>query len=89
VEVTANGREVLAILHRVEAEWLGPEEVRRPTLRGTCSRCTMIVVPIVAASGAAGAERVVIDIPVGPTAKVRSQAAAQSLSACPSPVDRP
>lgn len=27
VEVTANGREVLAILHRVEADWLGPEEV--------------------------------------------------------------
>ncbi|MEO8807889.1 MAG: thymidine phosphorylase family protein [Burkholderiaceae bacterium] len=27
VEVTANGREVLAILHRVEADWLGCEEV--------------------------------------------------------------
>ena len=24
VEVAANGREVLAILHRVEADWLGP-----------------------------------------------------------------
>lgn len=27
VEVTANGREALAILHRVEADWLGREEV--------------------------------------------------------------
>ena len=27
VEVSANGREALAILHRVEADWLGCEEV--------------------------------------------------------------
>jgi len=40
-----------------------------------------LVASILSKKLAAGSERVVIDIPVGPTAKVRSSAAAQSLAA--------
>lgn len=40
-----------------------------------------LVASVLSKKAAAGAKRVVIDIPVGPTAKVRSQAAAAALSA--------
>jgi thymidine phosphorylase len=40
-----------------------------------------LVASVLSKKAAAGADRVIIDIPVGPTAKVRSQAAAAALSA--------
>ena len=40
-----------------------------------------LVASVLSKKAAVGSERVLIDVPVGPTAKVRSSAAAQSLAA--------